>query len=973
MQFGRLAVARYRMYDPPMASDHQPEPPFSEEEAPDGHLVPWEPQGLSAEPSEVEDLARVEDREELAERLVERPHPTAMLDHFGRILRFIASFLFAHVEFERRSIDNIADASQRGTVVYVMRSRSLLDYLYFNWAFREHELPIARFSNGSRTVFARGFFSWLANLFRRSPSEKPEEQMQALVANDESVFLFLQRPKASPDENVEFSQKYLYRLVRAQRQSEDPIYILPMLLVWEKRPDSRHPTVLDEVFGTAQSPGFFRKFLNFFQTVWQSFLKFGQPQVQVSSGVDLKTFLREYPEADTADVSEMLRERLLDTLEQEQRVILGPTGEEPNTIWREMLHRPALTHTISEIAEEEGVEEEVIVKRAREQFDEIAAEPSLLMVKIFSSILSLVWYRIYDGFEVDEEGIENLREWAKTSNIVLVPSHKSHIDYLVLSYLFFRSGLTPPLIAAGINLSFWPMGYLFRRGGAFFLRRSFKGEKLYPVVFREYVIRILEEGYPLEFFIEGSRSRTGKLIKPKYGMLDMVVQAYTSGRLESVKIVPISVGYEKIIEESAYRQELLGGEKEKESLGGLLKAPKFLTSKYGRLYVEFADAIDLGDYLDKYEIDRLNPSHKALQNLNVRLAHRIIYDINEVTTVTPTALAATVLLNNESRGIERDRFLREVGFLLRFLVQPDRTSRLSRTVREALRLRSREIDALEEARAESTDAGASSSRLEAWENVPDVESEMGEAVSGLMDWAVEVFEKDDQLSVTRSDGDEFYSVPEEARVELSYYRNNIVHHFVPESLLAAAIRSFPTHEIPLDKLMEETLFLSRLFKYEWIYEERAEFRNVFLRTLNYFNDSGWLELDEADAMVSIDTPPPIELDFFRRLVLTFLEAYTIVASMLPEMIERPLEKSEITSRALKKARTDYLAGRILFHESLSKPTYENALRLLNDWGILTRQFNESKKRETYQVDPDWTSKLDELQSRLESFVYPDRR
>ncbi len=956
-----------------MASDHQPEPPIVEDEAPQGNLVPWEPQGLSAEPSEVEDLERADERAALAHRLIERPHPTAMLEQFGRLLRFIASFLFAHVEFERRSIDNIRDASERGTVVYVMRSRSLLDYLYFNWAFREHDLPIARFSNGYRTILARGFFAWLGNLFRRSPPEKPEELMQALVANDESVFLFMQRPKATADENIEFSHKYLYRLVRAQRQSESPIYVLPMLLVWEKRPDSRHPTVLDEVFGTAQSPGFFRKFLNFFQTVWQSFLKFGQPQVQVSAGVDMKLFLREYPEADSADVSDMLRERLMDTLEQEQRVILGPTGEDANTIWREMLHRPALTQTISEIAAEEGVDEEEIVERAREQFEEIAAQPSLLMVKIFSSVLSLVWYRIYDGFEVDEEGMEKLREWAKTSNIVLVPSHKSHVDYLVLSYLFFRYGLTPPLIAAGINLSFWPMGYLFRRGGAFFLRRSFKGEKLYPVVFREYVIRILEEGYPLEFFIEGTRSRTGKLIKPKYGMLDMVVQAYTSGRLESVKIVPISVGYEKIIEESAYRQELLGGEKEKESLGGLLKAPKFLTSKYGRLYIEFADAIDVGDYLDKYEIDRLNPSTEQLQDLNVRLAHRIIYDINVVTTVTPTALASTVLLNNETRGIDRERLLREVGFLIHFLLRPGRSARLSRTVREAIRLRSREIKALEDARAESSDPGASSSRLEAWEDIPDVEAEIGEAVSDLMDWALEVFESDDQLSVTRSDGEEFYSVPEDARLELSYYRNNIVHHFVPEALLAAAIRSFSSIEIPLNELMAETLFLSRLFKYEWIYEERAEFRNVFLRTLAYFDRSGWVDFGADAEMVSIEQPPPIELEFFRRLVLTFLEAYTIVARMLDEMVDRPLEKSEITARALKKARSDYLAGRILFHESLSKPTYENALRLLNDWGVLTRQFDESKKRETYQVDPEWTRKLDELQNHLESFVYPERR
>lgn len=964
------------MYARLMASDHQTDPapsephsePPTEPTSSSEMLVPWESEGLGDEPSEVEDRALREKRAQLSRELIQRPHRSAMLEKFGRLLRWLATFLFAHVEFEKRSLDAIRDADERGTVVYLMRSRSLLDYLYFNWALREHDLPLAHFANGVKTTWVRGTLAWIGRLFRRKRPEKPEEQMQALVVNDASVFLFMERPKASVEENIEFSQRYLYRLVRAQRQYEQPIYILPMLLVWEKRPDSRHPTVLDEVFGTAQSPGFFRKFINYFQTIWQSFLRFGRPLVQVSSGVNLKHFLREYPQADTADASEILREQLLETFEQEERVILGPTGEEPTTIWKDILHRPALTQAIREIAEEEGVSEDEITTRAREQFDEIAADPSLMVLKVFSSILSLVWYRIYDGFEVDEEGLAKLREYAKASNVVLVPSHKSHVDYLVLSYLFFRYGLTPPLIAAGVNLSFWPMGYLFRRAGAFFIRRSFKGEKLYPIVFREYVIRILEEGYPLEFFIEGTRSRTGKLIKPKYGMLDMVVQAYTSGRLESVTIVPISVGYEKIIEESAYRQELLGAEKEKESLGGLLKAPRFLTSKYGRLYVEFGDGIDLGEYLDKYEIDRLNPTQDEIQHLNVRLAHRIIYDINSVTTITPTALAATVLLNNESRGIDRDRFLREVGFLLYFLLLSSRSARLSRTVRDALRLRYRDLGD-----PESIDP-AEATAASTWAEIEDAENEMGKAVSALMDRAIEVFQRDDQIEVTRNDEEEFYSVPEDARLELSFYRNNIVHHFVPEALLAAAIRSFSQPTIELDRLMEETLFLSRLFKYEWIYEERAEFQNVFMRTLRFFDRSGWIEFDAHDARVHVGLPLPFELEFFRRLVLTFLEAYTIVASMLDAMVDRPMQREDFVRAALKRARNDYLAGRVLFHESLSKPTYENALRLLNDWNVVTRQTDASKKSETYQVAADWDeARRAELTEHLEGFVYPDRR
>ncbi len=950
-----------------MASEPQPDVPLPEE--PEEELIPWENTGLGAEPSEVEDPALKKRRSELAQRWVSKPHPTAMLERFDRIITALARFLFAHVQFDQRNIDKLNDASCQGTVVYVMRSRSLLDYLYFNWAFQNHELPKARFSNGPRTIFFRTMFGWLASFLTPKSSTKPEELLQSLVTHGESVFIFLEQPKATGNENVEYSQKYLYRMIRAQRKSEAPVIVAPLLLVWEKRPDSKHPTLLDDIFGTAQSPGFFRKLVNFVQAFWQSFLKFGQPVVQVSTPVNLKDFLREYPSADSADASEMLRQNLLETLASEERVILGPTGEEAHKVWRDMLHRPELAKVIKDIATEEGVGEEEVTKRARANFEEIAADPNLLVIKLFSSLLSFVWYRIYDGFEVDEDGLTKLREAAKDSNIVLIPSHKSHIDYLVLSYLFYKYGLTPPLIAAGVNLSFWPLGPLFRRSGAFFLRRSFKGDDLYAAVFREYVIRMLEEGYPIEFFIEGTRSRTGKLIKPRYGMLDMVIRAYASGRLDALKVVPISVGYEKIIEEGAYRDELLGGEKEKESLGALLKAPKFLTSKYGRLYVEFNDPIDLEEYLEKFDIDRTLQDEEQLRNLNVRLAHRVIYDINQVTTVTPSALAATILLNNEGRGIDRARFLGEVGFLLHFLQRRGQMARMSRTLEDRMAESGRLIESLERQRSDS-DEERSMSQLEAGEF--DVEAAMGQSVAPLMDWALELFEKANQVTVREFDDEVFYSVPEEARHDLSYYRNNIVHHFVPEALLAAAIAKFRAERIDLDELMSATLFLSRLFKYEWIYEERAEFENVFMRTLVYFESSGWVTQEAGEdgkTMVKIAWGPPPELAFFRRLVLTFLEAYAIVGSILPQL-EKPTEGGEIVERALTRARNDYLRGRVLFHESLSKPTYLNALRLFVDWKVLDKT-TDDKGKDVYQLSEHSLEEgqAKQIHEQLKRFVY----
>lgn len=940
-------------------------------------LVPFDDWGggLGEPSSEVEDLARSEERDELAERLVDRGTNTSMLSKFGWVVRLIARFLFAHVLFETRSVANIRDAGQRGTVVYVLQSRSLLDYLYFNWAFLKHDLPLARFSNGPKTTLVRGFFAWLGSLFRRQPA-KPEEQMQALVQSGEAVFLFLEKPKSTEDENLELSQKYLYRLIRAQRATPDPIYVVPLLLVWERRPDQKQRTIIEDIFGTTQNPGFFRKSLFWFQAVWQSFLRFGTPLVQVSTAIELHQFVQEYPGADTADASELLRERLLEYLERERRVILGPTGEASKSLWKEVKERPEIQDAIRRVARTEGEDEETIAQRAKDQFEEIAAEPNLLVLKILSALLSLIWYRIYSGFEVDEEGLDRVREAARDSSIVLIPSHKSHVDYLIISYLFYQYGLNPPAIAAGVNLAFWPMGWIFRRCGAFFIRRSFRGEELYPIVFKEYLIRIMEEGYPVEFFIEGTRSRTGKLIKPKYGMLDMIVRAYASGRLEDVKLVPISVGYEKVIEEGAHKHELLGGEKEKESLSGLLKTPKFLTSRYGRLYVEFDEPVSVGEYFEKYDVDRLAPEEEALDAMVVRLAHRIIYDINQVTTVTPAALAAMVLLTNDARGIDRLRFQREVGFLILCLKQPGRDARLSRSIRDGLASReSAIVDAVAKRRVGKPvvevpdgDPEVETVPVIAPEVEPDVESLMGDALGSVLDEALKLFEKNDQVTVRTSDGETIYQVPDEARVELNYYRNSILHHFVPEALLAAAIGRCGPGEITLDEVMKQTLFLSRMFKYEWIYEERAEFENVFMRTLRYFEACGWLSRD-GEGGVEVAEPRPAELEFFRRNVLTYLEGYALVAKSLGRLDEK-VQRDEFVSELLKQAKSDYLKGHLIYQESLSKPTYQNALRLFNDWGIVERSFEGSKKKEHLELSEEWRDeeRRDELFERVSSFV-----
>lgn len=927
--------------------------------------------GLGDERSELdEDEPTKAHRQQLARRLEDRPPSSAMLRSFGVFVRWLASLLFAHVAFERRSVDSLQDASARGAVVYVMQSRSLLDYLYFNWAFLKHQLPLARFANDiSLTPFKR-LWAILRAPFSRSLQAPPEQQLEAIVRQGHAAFIFLERPHKSDEENLEYSQRYLYQLVRAQRRHPQPIQLVPLLLLWERRPDPQHVSFLSDVFGTTQRPGFLRKFLSYIQTPWQSFFNIGQPIVQVSTPVNLLEFLREYPNAGSADACELVRERLLSHIAQERLVILGPTGQPPAQIFKNILHRPELTRAIGTIAQRERVPEETIKRRARAYFDEIAAAQSLLVIKIFSMILGLIWYRIYDGFEVDEPGLDKVREAGKTSSLIIIPSHKSHIDYLIISYLFYQYGLVPPHIAAGVNLSFFPIGSIFRRSGAFFIRRSFKGEDLYPIVFREYLIALMQQSYPIEFFIEGTRSRTGKLIKPRYGMLEMIVQAFTSGRVDAVTIVPVSVGYEKIIESGSYKREILGGEKKKESLSELLKTPRFLASRYGRLYVQFAEPLSLSQYLERFGVDPLRPDPSALETLIVRLAHRIIYDINSVTAVTPTALVAMILLNNNTRHLDHERLLREAGFTLRFLTQIDRATRLSRTLKASL---------------EDVEHLLQDGLLPPINAPIDREAAIGQAISSVVDEAIELFERNKLIETLTEHQERFYKVADEARVELSFYRNNIIHLFVPEALLSMALLGLGQARQSYEQARDETHFLSRLFKYEWIYEERAEFENVFARTLRSFEQAGWVKLhwdkdtDDEDAErpkieIELVGEQRVELEFMRRIALTFLEAYALLTQRFDELSQAPQEREALLNKTLELGRSQFLKGRILYFESLSKPTLLNALRIFTDWGVLTEQRVPSgKKKElvTYTISEAWRQeqRYKELQQHLEAIVY----
>ena len=316
-----------------------------------------------------------------------------------------------------------------------------------------------------------------------------------------------------------------------------------------------------------------------------------------------------------------------------------------------------------------------LTDEARDYAREIAADFSYPTVRVLERLLARIWTRLYDGVHL--AGTGRLHSVVAGNGVVYVPCHRSHMDYLLLSYIIYHEGLSIPHVAAGINLNLPVIGSLLRRGGAFFLRRSFRGNRLYAQVFHAYLKQLQSSGFSLEYFIEGGRSRTGRLLSPKGGMLSMTVASYIDEPERPVVFVPVYFGYEKLLESRSFVSELEGGEKPRESLWALLRSLRKLRENFGQVYVNFGDPIDLERFIATRAADwRAAPT--GLTNDDAtrpdwfgvvidELGEEIMLRINRAAAVTPVALVALAILGTPRQTIAESDLERQIELMLELL------------------------------------------------------------------------------------------------------------------------------------------------------------------------------------------------------------------------------------------------------------------------------------------------------------------
>lgn len=820
------------------------------------------------------------------------------------LLAWIYSRFFESIEVDDAWARAVREADARGTVVYVLRNLSYVDFFALDYLTKRYHLPQIRFANDLGLwllePMGRG---WLNALRRRTP-ESDAADIERAVSTGGSAALFLKRPKHLLEGRArgKIEGDHLIRaLLEAQRRGGRPILLVPQVFVWSRSAGTRQANAVDALFGSSEWPGQVRSTAQFLANYRHATLRSGEP-------VDVGDFLARESDGVGDDVLvRRLTYTLLRRLERERRAIVGRAKKPADRLREEVVRSPKLQKVIADMAGEGASEREVITARAFGMLREMEAALDMNAIAALDPVFARGTSRMFSAIEVDEPGIERLRELGKEGTIVFLPSHKSHMDYLALAWVLYRHKLPLPLIAAGDNLNFFPVGPIFRRAGAFFIRRTFSGDRLYGAVVDAYVRRLIKEGSALEFFLEGGRSRTGKLLSPKVGLLSIVVDAALGVPTRTTWFCPVSIGYERFIEEKAFVAEVSGGEKEKEDVRGLVKAFDVMVGRYGRLSVQFGKPMTLADILREVDpkasaddLATMTPPRRRA--VITRLAWRVMHEINAVTAVTPGSLVATALLAHDRRGIaQADLF--------------DACDRLARTLRRAGARFSPSLGAL------------------------------GQQKSGVRE-ALDLFARAGHVEAHPVGGDVIYVVPPEARMSLDLAKNVIMHFFVARALIATALLA-PGTPVKADMVRERVLALSRLFKHEFTFRADARFETIFDEEVAAMESDGELEPGSAGALVPKGEDGRAQVELYARLVENFVDGYRIAARGLGALLKGPLALKDVVKRAIPTGERMFLAGEIARREAVSRPLLENAYASFVDQGYVSRSSGKLALTESY--------------------------
>lgn len=586
--------------------------------------------------------------------------------------------------------------------------------------------------------------------------------------------------------------------------------------------------------------------------------------------------------------AQKLRRSFLIEFSRERTAALGPSLYDFSTLVESVVSSPSTQAMLASGSEPPPR----TIKQIVNYLNEISANYNYMTVMAYEIALDFIWTRIFKGIRV--RNFQNVVPIARTGRIVWMPCHRSHVDYLLLSYILMKRGLVVPHIAAGINLNFWPIGSIFRRGGAFFLRRSFKGNRLYSYVFKKYVDFLMHNGFSIEFFQEGGRTRIGKLLTPKLVLLNICASNIVERKAENTYFVPVFFGYEKVLEGESYARELMGAKKQKESIFQLFAAMRKLFSNFGRVDVSFGTPIRFGTVWQEFfesvcpKDIALPPSLFALnENIDFRdpgiqafvsyLARRVNQGVNAAASVSGTGLIAAVFLTENGATIT-DAALVERLRTLHWVI-----ASIRRTLKWDIAVTSEGSVGTEDFNLE---APAALTEGEKAAIVP-IPAAMAASLDGVIREAIEDARKWGFIEEQPREGKPLWKTSAMGDMQLWWYRGNIFHILAVPGLVSAILVDLEIERRTRAELIAYLDEVRKIWDTELYWPDSTSTEQLVDAVVGMFTEMKLVDLRADGTIHLVEDERTLDvLNFFGDLVRLERELYGIQLAAGDDIVTR---------------------------------------------------------------------------------------
>ncbi|MBL9096418.1 MAG: glycerol-3-phosphate 1-O-acyltransferase [Alphaproteobacteria bacterium] len=644
---------------------------------------------------------------------------------------------------------------------------------------------------------------------------------------------------------------------------------------------------------------------------------------------DLNTRAKASADADASDVdafAEFVTRQAKLALERAEYRLIGRRYKLPKLVREQIAASRRFREGVEEVAAKLKRSNDSVMKEALGYLHELRTAHSPYFIDLMMQIARGLFSRGYGAqVDYDQAQIERTRAALEKAPGIILPSHKSNLDSAVTSVAFADNRLATPTTFGGINMAFWPMGTIARKAGRVFIRRDVKNNPVYKFVLREYLGYLVEKRFSLEWYIEGGRSRTGKLLPPKLGLLTYLVSAYREGRVDDLMLMPISIAYDQLHEVSEFAAEAKGGKKKAESLAWFVRFFRAQQKPFGRIYFRVAEPVSMREMLGPPDGGKSEGDEETLATQKV--AFEVSWRINDVTPITGSSLVSLILLSHRGRALTLEQMNVELG---------EYVSSASR----------RRLPLAPSAKIGDIDATRRTLDALAQHNV------VREHKGGLAT---------------------VYSIGPDQHLAAAFYRNTILHFFINDAISELAL--LKASELAGDRdaaFWDETFRLRDILKFEFFFKEKGEFRRSFAAELDVLAP-GWREALGAgrDAVVALlKGARPLTAHGVLR---SFVEAYTVVADTLAAHDPSFVDEKKLLADCGAVGRQYLLQKRIQSEESMSKHLFQTGLQLAKNQKLLEATDNVAARRRGFAAElRDIMRRIDTVEALAEERVRESR-